>query len=904
MKRLILSVLVICFCLVWVKADELPFAVSGYPTIWVWEEGSVNAEYPAFWHMNYYTREGEIFNLTNKIMGDSIVNGKKYGKMVFGCETKDDLLKGIGLYPWGLPYGKTEYADTLLYRQNGNQIFCIPKGEKEEVQILDFGLKAGDEFVDATGEQFHVENAEMLWENYTSDWIQMANTRIRCHYWLQAPKLVMLKSKDTGETDIWVEGIGSLAWGVVPTFIAEKTNPFRQLNQHPQKARVCVAEPENMNVMPNIYEDYYKAIQIVDWKYANDEEPNLEFSFIDDTLCVGGIQNTMSHSGLYYAECLIMGNCINFMIKQNSVNGAGKINFDVKIPGFKAGTYHIGTLELVCNGAKAETVTYPTIYSEHQQEAWDKLKSRGVTDDAVPTTNYWQVYCVDVDGKFTTLEYAATLRKTTMEGREYLKVGVGKTDTLLYRQEGNKVFMLQDGRELLLLDYALGVGETFTDPWGKRLTVKEAMECEPYYSYLRYFQQGVATFMSKEKPRILRLESEDGLYTDEWIEGIGSTQWGIVPLPVLQTLVACPIGTKWVHIDQASTLSMSAYLDTYEDSYKRAYFVPGYGITESFEQERGFHFVNDTLYVTDRAWLNTGVCYAECKVEGNTVDITTQMTMPETTGMGNHAFVVKFPGFKPGTYEISLNGQEPVTLACNGAQADYHPFIEVGKIWKSTITSIVPSEDVPNYRTTEETYTIGKDTLIQGRTCIGMERDRFQKRYFYEDGDKVYCYNTENERFYLIYDFGCQVGDRFTVVDAFSGTMRWWDENFFTCSVRDVDTVKTKDGMELRRITLEAEDVLGEHTTETWIEGIGSVYGPLHNVGATLYMGASMTLDSCTVSNHILYPFSTSTAIRAIDLTPLTRVETPIYDLSGRPVATPRRGIYIQGGRKVVKHWK
>lgn len=832
------------------------------------------------WRAYYHIEDGSCLIRNYYIeQGDSIMGERKYARVI------------------------VEDRDSLFYRQEGDQVFCIPKGEKEEMVLIDYGLQVGDKFTDPTGSTFTVTETDFFNRYEKNIWYNGRNRQ---------PKTLRLVSTD-GEEDIWVEGIGSIYWGILPAYIAKDLASFPN---NPTCAKVIYAPGIHMTGLFEVAEEDYKLvyvepedIDLSDFEKSDEYKEYLagnvwKFSFADDTLNVSGIME-LNCLNTYVATLVKEGNIdinIGQLYPMSDIPTCGGLKrISAHIPGFKAGTYHIGTQELVCNGAKAETVTYPTIYSEHQQEAWDKLKSRGVTDDAVPTTNYWQVYCVDVDGKFTTLEYAATLRKTTMEGREYLKVGVGKTDTLLYRQEGNKVFMLQDGRELLLLDYALGVGETFTDPWGKRLTVKEAMECEPYYSYLRYFQQGVATFMSKEKPRILRLESEDGLYTDEWIEGIGSTQWGIVPLPVLQTLVACPIGTKWVHIDQASTLSMSAYLDTYEDSYKRAYFVPGYGITESFEQERGFHFVNDTLYVTDRAWLNTGVCYAECKVEGNTVDITTQMTMPETTGMGNHAFVVKFPGFKPGTYEISLNGQEPVTLACNGATADYHPFIEVGKIWKSTITSIVPSEDEtePNYRITEETYTIGKDTLIQGRTCIGMERDRFQKRYFYEDGDKVYCYNTENERFYLIYDFGCQVGDRFTVVDAFSGTMRWWDENFFTCSVRDVDTVKTKDGMELRRITLEAEDVLGEHTTETWIEGIGSVYGPLHNVGATLYMGASMTLDSCTVSNHILYPFSTSTAIRAIDLTPLTRVETPIYDLSGRPVATPRRGLYIKDGKKV-----
>lgn len=356
MKRCFLFILGIAFILAKAQADELPFAVGGYPTIWVWDEETVNAEFPAFWHTNFHTREGDIFNLTHKIVGDSVVNGKTYGRMVFGYETKDDLLKGIGLYPWGLPHGKTEYADTLLYRQEGDQVFCIPKGKQEEILIIDFGLKAGDSFVDATGEQFRVEYAGMLWEDFTDDWITVANVRIRCLYWLQSPKMLKMVSQRTGETDIWIEGIGSLNWGVVPLFVAEGIEPFRHLNQHPRKAQVCVGAPENMNVMPNVNGEEYKAVQIVDWKYAYDDDDSLEFSFEKDTLCIRGIQEVMSHTGLFYAECLITESRIDFMVKQNEVNGLVRIAFDVKIPGFKPGTYEVSLngkdcVTALCNGA-------------------------------------------------------------------------------------------------------------------------------------------------------------------------------------------------------------------------------------------------------------------------------------------------------------------------------------------------------------------------------------------------------------------------------------------------------------------------------------------------------------------------------------------------------------------------
>jgi len=363
MKRLCLIIICAFFHIGNIMGEVEPFAVPGYPTIVVWRLGTINADYPAFWHTNYHTSEGKIYNLTYKILGDSIVNGETYGKMRFYYETREDLLTGMGLYGWGQPYGKTEFADTLLYRQEGDKVYCIPKGKTEEVLIVDYGLSVGDEFTDGSGETFRVTEARPLKDGFDWEWTTIGCCNVMCLYFYSEPKMLELVSTTTGERDTWVEGIGSLNWGVVPMFIAEGIKPFCELSQHPRRAQVCVAMPENMTVMPNVNEEDYKAMLVSDWKYAEEKDLCLEYSFVGNTLCVSGVQEFKSNPNGSYAECLITDNHIAFMLKQSQTSSAIRKEFCVRIPGFKAGTYEIGmpgqeSVTLECTGANNEPVTF------------------------------------------------------------------------------------------------------------------------------------------------------------------------------------------------------------------------------------------------------------------------------------------------------------------------------------------------------------------------------------------------------------------------------------------------------------------------------------------------------------------------------------------------------------------
>ena len=391
MKRLSFIIISIFFCVCNIKGESEPFIVPGYPTIVVWPLETTYAEYPAFWHANYHTSEGDFYNLTYKILGDSTVNDIKYGMMRFYYGTKEDLLTGIGLYAWGQPYGKTEFADTLLYRQDGDKVFCIPKGENEEVLIVDFGLQTGDEFVDGKGERFRVTGTRFLKDKYDNEWTAIGSCYVMCRYFYSEPKVIELVSITTGEQDTWVEGIGSLNWGVLPMYIAEKIKPFNELNKHPLYARVCVASPENMVVMPNINMEDYKATLILDCEPVDNEEPYVNFSFDSDTLCVNGIQNTIAHIKLLYAECLIAGNRVDIKFKQRNAFQDKMVSFNLRIPSFRAGTYQVGMpgqeyVTLECKGNNPTSICSPlkplqetnAIYDLQGRRLDSQFRKRGI----------------------------------------------------------------------------------------------------------------------------------------------------------------------------------------------------------------------------------------------------------------------------------------------------------------------------------------------------------------------------------------------------------------------------------------------------------------------------------------------------------------------------------------------
>lgn len=243
------------------------------------------------------------------------------------------------------------------------------------------------------------------------------------------------------------------------------------------------------------------------------------------------------------------------------------------------------------------------------------------------------------------------------------------------------------------------------------------------------------------------------------------------------------------------------------------------------------------------------------------------------------------------------------------AQTGVLPLLEEGKRWVVRSIGTDPYYPEPNYF--EEM--LKGDTVIGGIHFMreyarayneGEEPGKWGPTAFYlgEDGEKVYKYNArtgEPAKMFMKLDFSLFAGDDLSVED--------WEWDYTVVAVGDTTFLDATDQQQRRY--LEVKSKWYPYSTSpsvTWVEGIGSLTFAIDNVIWGLYKGFSQSeLVECTLGDVVLYKKNAAEGDK-------TRVDellgyndshhaAAVYDLQGRRLAEkPRRGLYIQGGRKYV----
>ena len=182
----------------------------------------------------------------------------------------------------------------------------------------------------------------------------------------------------------------------------------------------------------------------------------------------------------------------------------------------------------------------------------------------------------------------------------------------------------------------------------------------------------------------------------------------------------------------------------------------------------------------------------------------------------------------------------------------YRPFVEDGKVWKmGNVTSGNPVQWVDYY------YFDG-DTIIDGRTCKQMMRQRYVNPDYaethdlsqdhiyvgawYEENKKVYEYDTTNKQFKLMYDFSLEDNGTFQVNDL---------PYVYVVGPRQTGGMKYFKGV-YRDIVVWAD---GEsYKCAPWLEGVGVIYAPPTTNVFNVELGDPMWfLMSCTVGDEVIY---------------------------------------------------
>ena len=280
--------------------------------------------------------------------------------------------------------------------------------------------------------------------------------------------------------------------------------------------------------------------------------------------------------------------------------------------------------------------------------------------------NCWTVLYRMSDGTYIKRQTRIEWGDSIVNGVNYARVSIDAGDTILYRQEGKKVFCLsEEGKELLLMDYGLSEGDAFISPSGKRFVVTEKKECEDPTVY--GFDQRMGIY-----PLQLHLTAEDG-GEETWIEGVGSPQWGILPLAMTDGTAAFADRPIWAKVIWMSNMKTQLMAEVDEVSYKLKFFDfntnyhdPGFK-----NDELRFSFIDDTLMIQGKKSLSEMLSFVDLTVYDNVVDIwNIDQYVPKSvrpTDKVHRYFEVRIPGFEAGIYQIGLKDGEHITVECKGA---------------------------------------------------------------------------------------------------------------------------------------------------------------------------------------------------------------------------------------------
>lgn len=175
------------------------------------------------------------------------------------------------------------------------------------------------------------------------------------------------------------------------------------------------------------------------------------------------------------------------------------------------------------------------------------------------------------------------------------------------------------------------------------------------------------------------------------------------------------------------------------------------------------------------------------------------------------------------------------------AQKDYVPFVEMGKQWHVVRT-------IQGARNHFDQYMMNEEVVLNGKTYMKMSRTEDDKAEIYNEGllreenRKVYFYDTDMQEEFLLFDYSLKEGDTYE-------TYSYEDQKMMTYEVLQVsdysigpkvisyeyDSVADSTVIQYRPLRhwlvkrADSQDWCLFGSTLEWLEGVGSIEGPLAN---------------------------------------------------------------------------
>lgn len=767
--------------------------------------------------------------------------------------------------------------DQYLYRQDDRKVYRYSVATQEEDLVLDFGLQVNDVFTHHDGSQWVVES--------------LSDTTV-LYYGMYGSQLCMhLRNSESSQADTWIEGIGSLHYGINP--------------------------PEDMAVI-----DQYHLLSFAQWDWGS-----YIFEFIEDNIsCKKVIGDKVEW---YEGE-----DFINFSLKNNKLYVDGGMWTDSE--------GCLGPMLVVEKEGVIDVAIYPIDhgldqwifctysvefdnFTQSQYEVFFEGKSVGTVSPeerkylAQPTENYTYIY---VNEKNET-----QIKESNPYGHESLLEGTIVGDKVVNNvariecEIERELFQFVDDK-YLVFDYGMQVGDSLNvvteilkhacigDITNYLIFYKsievQSIETKVYNGVERLcynlkskgFQTTVNygyTTPGTEKPREedyfeeFSETRECGSWEEQWIEGIGYTSFvydgGYDPLsrymlqsvavegeeiyssnPMNQSFTGLTDGSKWTFYGElmvGSYIEGDYYMEqvvrgdtiiedcTYKKVYEREIwdkeFKPGEKLSLLCQEGSKIYEWRDNKRVLNYDFdLQAGDEFYIAFDDKIVVDKVEYKTMPNGRLLKHLYVSLQLEDRKINDVWIEgigsmTDGLNQCNLGDVGARRELISFISQGEEYLShtarqnSETLFTNSTSWSELARTMDSahiydYYIANDTIVGGKiykVVCCKQTGGKTLLHISPDNNKVYRHDANSDK--LIYDFGdWYVGKSILSDNYMSDDML--PDAVADCSIDHIGVMQDYDGRELEYMTLSLTLRNGEviPTNDPILRGIGSTTGILY----------------------------------------------------------------------------
>ena len=770
--------------------------------------GTVSTSYhPMFWgdirkRWSGYCvlKNGEEFRVPTFERQDSVIGGKTYS--VIEYQGKDTLL--------------------FLERQEGLKVYRYDENTQAEVLMIDYSLNVGEEVEVDGGVRLRVVETGSAYEKYPM-------------YGLRNSKMMKLQGVDD-ETleDVWIEGVGSIYWGVLPRGMMDDVDKMYVANVSFSFSEGNAAFPVNTERYKACLLSYRKLtdaeLDRVE-KLGSEKREYLSYILEDDTLYVTGRLDLKSYD--YQIECLIDGENVDINM------------YMIDVLDFFA-TPHLSYIEAKFSGFK--------------EECYQVKASRWIgASPKYPDPDFSHVYKVSYNGG----EPVEVVREES-----FGKSTETEIDGLKYVLYSDHTAMIANGNqwegELDIPEQVTYNGEVYTVnslEWLAFMSCKTLTKVRipKTISSIKHY----ADYDDCKNP-FVQCTALEAIEVDEenpWmcsVDGVlfnkDKTWLYCYPAGAKRKVYHIPEGVTWLG---GGTFAYNPYLtEVYmPNSVTRTAFQTFAGcknlhsirLSENLDYLSARDFENcESLYFLDipkkvSSFEESVFRWSPIKtlvIRGSFNELRTDTfySMDEEVVIYvQKSEIEKFKKVFSGTVKPL---EEYVS--------DYRPFIEEGKVWK--VGHVNPGQTICDGLST---YYFEGDTIVGGKPCKRMmcrtEMNEDLKtgvptptKYvgaFHEVNHRVYCAFPNDETLYLLYDFGAIVGE---TIELYDWAKRLGGETSpFLVSQKEEENTDSFKGVRM--------EIDGGGIKATWMEGVGGYYGPLHNIGD------NYPLLTCTVGDEVLY---------------------------------------------------